>query len=307
MKAIITGGSGLIGRTLCQHLADNGHEVVVLSRNPGRVTGLPAGVRALPWDAKTGNGWAAEIDTATAIINLAGENLSGDRFFPTRWTPERRERILSSRLQAGQAVVDAVRQATEKPAVVVQSSAIGIYGPHGDEALTETAAAGDDFLADTCVQWEQATAAVEALGVRRVIIRTGIYLTPEGGALQRLLLPYRLFAGGPFGNGQQWYSWIHPADEAGGIRCLIENADARGAFNLTAPQPLKNKDFGQALGKALRRPSLIPLPALVFKLAFGEVATVVVDGQRVLPARLQALGYAFQFPELEAALRDLLA
>ena len=306
MKTIIAGGSGSIGRKLTQTLTQHGHEVVILSRNPARVSGLPQNARAAKWDATTSEGWLTEADGADAIVNLAGENLAGSGFFPARWTDERKRRIQESRLNAGKAVVEAVEKVTHKPKVVVQASAIGYYGPRGDEPLTEDAAAGNDYLANLCKDWENATASVEKQGVRRAIIRTGIFLTPEEGALQRLLLPYKLFVGGPFGNGQQYYSWIHPDDEVEAIRFILENPNASGIFNLTAPEPLKNKDFGKTLGKVLGRPSLIPVPRFALEAAFGEVVTVVFDGQRVLPKHLQDLGFQFKFPKLEPALIDLL-
>ncbi len=306
-KVIITGGSGSIGRKLTQHLVKQGYEVVILSRNPAKVSGLPSGARAVKWDAKTGEGWFIEAEGAAAIVNLAGENLAGEGFFPSRWTEPRRKAILQSRLDAGQAVVDAVRRTIQKPGVVIQSSAVGYYGPQGDNVVVESNPPASDFLARVCVDWEKASAGVEALGVRYAVIRTGIYLTPDSGALARLLLPYKLFAGGPFGSGQQWYAWIHPEDMVGAIQFLIENDSASGAFNLTAPNPLKNKDFGKTLGKVMGRPSFMPVPGFALKLMFGEVTTVVLDGQRVVPQRLVEMGYTFKFPELESALRDLLA
>ena len=309
MKILITGGSGSIGRKLTQNLTQHGHEVVILSRNPAKVANLPKGAgtaRAVKWDARTSDGWLTEADGADAIVNLAGSNLAGESFFPARWTDDRKRVHRESRLNAGKAIVEAVEKVPNKPKVVVQASAIGYYGPRGDEKLTETDTPGNDFLATLCQEWEAATAPVEQHGVRRAIIRTGIYLTPDEGALQRLLLPYKMFAGGPFGNGQQYYSWIHPHDEVEAIRFIIENPAARGTFNLTAPEPLKNKDFGKTLGKVLGRPSLIPVPRFALQLAFGEVVTVVFDGQRVMPNHLQALGFAFKFPTLEAALKDIL-
>ncbi len=306
MRIIITGGTGLIGRALTKVLVRDDHEVIVLSRNPDRATGLPNGTRVERWDAQTPEGWGHLADGADAIVNLAGENLAGRGFLPTRWTDERKRRIRESRQGAGQAVVSAVEAATIKPNVVIQSSAIGYYGPRGDEIVTEDGAAGDDFLARLCVAWEASTASVESMDVRRAVIRTGVVLSTEGGALPRMLLPYKLFVGGPFGDGRQYMSWIHMADEVAAIRFLIENEDASGAFNLTAPNPLTNAEFGKALGRVMNRPSVIPVPGFAMRLLFGEVSTVVLDGQRVLPKRLQELGFTFQFPELEAALEATL-
>jgi hypothetical protein len=245
------------------------------------------------------------VEEAAAIVNLAGENLAGAHFFPVRWTAERKKTLLKSRLNSGRAVVEAVEAASRKPQVVIQASAIGFYGPCGDEIITEESPAGDDFLARLCQRWEASTASVEAMGVRHVVIRTGIYLSPEGGALHRLVLPIRLFVGGPFGRGEQWYAWIHPKDEVNAIRFLIENEGARGVFNLTAPSPVRNKEFGKALARVLRRPFWLPVPGFAMHLLFGEVATVVLDGQRVYPRRLLDLGFTFRYPEIEMALESL--
>ncbi len=307
MKIIITGGGGLIGGHLTKSLTADGHEVLILSRTPENVTGLLEGARAVQWDARTPAGWLGELEGADAILNLAGSNLAGEKFLPARWTEARKKMHHQSRVDAGNAINEAVRQAKRKPRVVVQASAVGAYGPRADEIVDEaTPIERVDFLTGITIDWENATKDVEALGVRRAIIRTGIYLTPEDGALIRLLLPYKLFVGGPFGNGKQYYSWIHPADEIGAIRFLIENEDTRGVYNLAAPNPVTNNEFGRTLGKVLRRPHLIPIPRFVLQLAFGEVVTVVFDGQRVMPQRLLEAGYRFKFPELEGAFRDVL-
>jgi hypothetical protein len=306
LRVIITGGAGLIGRALSADLMNAGYEVVLLSRNPDRVMGLPPTVRAVRWDGQTATGWGELSDGAAAIVNLAGENLAGEGFFPSRWTAERKQRILQSRLLAGAAVVEAVRGAATKPGVVVQSSAVGYYGPLGDEIVTEAKAPGRDFGAHVCETWEPSTATVEAWGVRRAIIRTGVVLSRSGGALTRLALPFRFFAGGRIGGGRQWVSWIHIADEVAAIRFLVENPEASGAFNLTAPQPLRNADLARAIGRAMRRPSWLPLPGFAFRLAFGEVASVLLEGQRAIPQRLLDLGFRFRFAEAEPALRDLL-
>ena len=307
MRIIIAGGSGLIGRALTEDFVSDGHNVIVLSRNPTTATGLPAGARAERWDAKTVDGWGGLVEGADAIVNLAGENLAGGGFLPSRWTAERKEQIQNSRLDAGQAIVEAVEAASEKPRVLVQSSAIGFYGPRDDEIITEDSPAGLDFLAQLCVDWEASTEPVEKMGVRRVVIRTGVLLDSDGGALPRLLLPYKLFAGGPFGNGRQYYAWIHAADEVAAIRFLIENDGAHGVYNLTAPSPVTNAAFGKALGQVLNRPSLIPVPGFAMRALLGDVTTIVLDGQRVVPKRLQESGFEFKFPEIEGALRDLVS
>ena len=302
MRTIITGGSGLIGRALAVELAAAEHEVIILSRTPGRVSGLPAGVRAAGWDGRTAEGWQDLADGATAIVNLAGESIAAGR-----WTAARKRRIAASRQQAGAAVVQAVAGATTRPQVVIQASAVGYYGPRGDETITEDSAAGDDFLAQVCVPWETSTEEVERLGVRRVIIRTGIVLSRDGGALPRMMLPFRLFSGGPLGSGRQGFPWIHHADEVRAIRWLIEHEDASGPFNLAAPETLTNAEFGRVLGRVLRRPSFMPTPGFALRLVLGELSTLLLDGQRQVPQRLLGLGFTFRFPTAEAALRDLLA
>jgi uncharacterized protein len=300
MRVIITGGTGLIGRALAANLASDGHETIVLSRAPERVTGLPPGVRAERWDARSATGWGALADGADAIVNLAGESLAG------RWTTERKRRILESRQNAGRAVVEAVEQASVKPRVVVQASGAGYYGPRGDEEITEEAGPGKDYLGRTAIEWEVSTAPVESLGVRRVVIRTGVVLSTAGGAFPPLVLPFQFFVGGPLGSGRQWFPWIHIADEARAIRFLIEHESASGPFNLTAPNPLTNAEFGRVLGRVLRRPAFVPAPAFALKLLLGEMSTVLLDGQRAVSHRLQDLDFTFRFPDAEAALRDLL-
>lgn len=303
MHVVIAGGSGLIGRALAADLAGRGHQVTVLSRRPGDVAapGLPAGVTVAHWDGRSAGGWADLADGADAIVNLAGAGIGGGR-----WTAGRKQAIRHSRLEAGQAVIEAVKRAARKPRVVVQSSAIGYYGPRGDEAVTEESPPAGDFLAGVCIEWERTTAGVVDMGVRHVVVRSGLVLSVEGGSFPRLLLPFRLFAGGPLGSGRQWYAWIHMADEVAAIRFLIENEAAQGAFNLTAPQPATNREFAATLGRVMCRPALVPAPAFALRLVLGELAGLVLTGQRVLPQRLSALGFNFRFPALEGALKDLL-
>ena len=300
-RVVITGGSGLIGSALARELGQAGRDVVVLSRDPDRLDVQPIGVRAVRWDGRTAAGWSELADGAEAIVNLAGENIGAGR-----WTAERKERIRQSRLAAGAAVLDALGAARRKPQVLVQASAVGYYGARGDELVTEETPPGNDFLAQTCVAWEASTAPVESLGVRRVVARTGVVLSRAGGALPRMVTPYRFFVGGPLGSGKQWLPWIHLADEVGAIRFLIETAEARGAFNLTAPAPLTNGRFGRALGQVLRRPSLLPAPAFALRRLLGEMSLVVLEGQRAVPERLLALRYPFQYPEATPALQSLL-
>jgi uncharacterized protein (TIGR01777 family) len=301
MRVLIIGGGGLIGRALAVNLARNGKEVIILSRRPERVAGLPAGVSVRWWDGHTSEEWGPLVNITDAVINLAGENISSGR-----WTKVRKRRILESRLNAGRAVIQAVEAAARKPRVVIQASGVGYYGPCGDEEITEEAPPGDDFLARLAVEWEASTASLEGLGIRRVIIRTGVVFSTAGGALPRLLLPFRFFTGGRLGSGRQWFPWIHICDEVSAIRFLIENEKASGPFNLTSPTPLTNAEFSRLLGQRLRRPAFMPIPTFILRLVFGEMATALLDGQRAIPQRLSQLGFAFQFPEATSALKDLL-
>lgn len=305
MRVIITGGTGFIGRALANSLAKDQHEVIVLSRNKNKTSGLASGIRVEEWDARTAAGWGSLVDGAGAVVNLAGESIAGEGFLPSRWTPERKRRIRDSRVNAGNAVTEAIKAAANKPSVVIQSSAVGFYGPRGDEDVTENSPAGNDFLAETCKLWESSTAEVENLGVRRVIIRTGLVLSSKGGVLPLQSLPFKLFVGGPIGSGKQQIPWIHIEDEIRAIRYLIDTPTARGVYNLSAPEPLPNLAFGRAMGRALGRPSFFPTPGFVFKIAFGELTTLLLDGQRAVPMRLQESGFQFHYPEAEGALRDL--
>jgi len=300
MRVVITGGSGLIGSAVARELGGAGHEIVVLSRDPSRMK-LPPNTRAVGWDGRTGEGWASLLDADTGIVHLAGESIAGGR-----WTAEKKRRIRASRVDSGVAVMAAIRQAKEKPRVLLQGSAVGIYGPCGDEVVTESHPPGHDFLAEVCVAWEASTAEAESLGVRRPLLRTGIVLSGKGGALPKMALPFRLMAGGPLGSGRQWIPWIHIADEVGAIRFLIEREDARGPFNLSAPRPLTNRDFSHALGKALRRPSFAFAPGLALRAVLGEMADMLLYGQRAVPHRLLEMGYAFRYPDALPALRNLL-
>ncbi|HOU14205.1 MAG TPA: TIGR01777 family oxidoreductase [Anaerolineae bacterium] len=300
MRILVTGGTGLIGRALVADVRRDAHEVVVLSRNPARAPDLAPGVEVQPWDGRTVAGWGPLVNGVDAVVNLAGENISSGR-----WTAAHKARIVQSRLDAGRALVQAIAAATYKPRVLIQASAVGYYGPRGAEALTEDAPPGEDWLAQLAVEWEAVTRPVEDVGVRRAVIRTGVVLTRAGGALPKMALPFRFFVGGPVGSGRQILPWIHHADVVAAIRFLIDHADARGPFNLTAPEAPTNAEFGRALGRAMRRPAWLPVPGFALRLLFGEMATVLLTGQRAVPAKLQQLGFTFRFPMLDAALADI--
>ncbi len=302
MRILITGGTGLIGSALAKSLVDSQCDVTVLTRSPDRHQPfIPEGVHLEKWDGKTETGWGRLVSEVDAIVNLAGAGIADGR-----WSSSRKEQIRESRIGAGQAIVSAIRSAESAPKVLIQSSAVGYYGPGADQVMTEQSAPGTDFLAQVCVDWEASTAAVESMGVRRVVIRTGVVLSPQGGALPKMALPFRLFAGGPLGSGKQYFPWIHIDDEVGAIRFLLENGEASDAYNLAAPNPPRNKEFVRHLGRVMGRPSLMPTPSIALKALFGEMSTVLLDGQRAGPSRLQEAGYEFTFPEPVAALHDLL-
>lgn len=305
MRVIITGGSGLIGSAFAANLAASGqYEVIILSRNPAAHEGQqPKGVKLVEWDAKTAAGWGKLADGAYAIVNLAGAGIADKR-----WSAARKAVIAGSRADAGAAVVEAVRAAKNKPQVVLQISGVGYYGPRGDEVIDETGAPGDDFPARVCKDaWEPSTTPVRELGVRHVIMRTGIVLSKDGGALPRLVLPVKLLAGGPLGSGEQYYSWIHIDDQVRAMRFLLENPATHGVYNLTAPAPVTNKVMVTRIGTVLSRPTFAPaVPGFALKLLLGEMAGVVLDGQRAVPERLRQAGFRFRFADVETALRDVL-
>lgn len=301
MRVIITGGTGLIGRHLAEDLAAASHEVIVLSRRPDKAPGGPRGVHVEAWDARTGSKWAHLADGADAIVNLAGESIASGR-----WTTERKRRIRESRLNAGRAVVEVIEAATDKPRVVIQASGIGIYGSTGELHVTEDSPAGQGFLPSLAAEWERSTQGVQDWGVRWAAIRTGVVLSAREGALPRMILPLPLITARRLGAGRQWFPWIHIADEAAAIRFLIEHESVCGAFNLVAPQPVRNAEFYGHLNQLLRRPFSMPTPAPLLRLALGEMATEVLEGQKATPQRLLQAGFHFRFPNVKEALFDLI-
>jgi len=306
MRYILAGGSGVIGSRLAASLLADGHEAVILSRNPAGA-GV-RGARVVAWDARTATGWDDLVDGDTAIINLAGETIGGSSVIPLpgTWSAERRQRIKESRRDAGQAIVSAINAAVVKPRVVVQMSGIDYY-PTGDRPVTEDSPRGQQFLAEVVADyWEPSTAPVEALGVRRVVARTAPLLNLENGPLPASVLQFKLFAGGRLGSGRQWFSWIHLDDAVRALRFLAETEAARGVYNVAAPDQVTNAEFTKVLARVMRRPALIPVPEFALRLLLGDVSALVLEGRPVNVAKLQALGFTFRFPELEGALRDIL-
>jgi uncharacterized protein (TIGR01777 family) len=301
-RIVIAGGSGLVGAALVESLARDGREVTVLSRRPGAVGVLPGGARVVGWDGRTAGAWTREVEGAAAVVNLCGESVAG-----RRWSAARKRRLHSSRLEPTRALVEAIEQSAARPEALLQASAIGIYGSLGTDAVDETANAGGGFLADLGREWEAASAPVEALGVRRVVLRTGIVLARSGGALPRMLRPFRIGLGGRLGDGRQGFSWIHLEDEVRSLRFLTEHQESSGPFNLTAPRPVSNRELSAALGRALHRPVLLPVPPIALRALFGELAEILLSGQFVQPARLVRAGFRFRYETIDEALVDLLA
>ncbi len=302
MHIVIAGGTGLLGRALIAALRPQGHTFTVLTRRPqARLGGVLEQVQRAAWTPSDPNALARHIRTADAVVNLMGENIAAGR-----WTSARKRALTTSRVETGRVLAAAIRLAQPRPKVLLQASAVGYYGDRGEALVDENTPAGDDFLARLCVEWEASTASVETMGVRRVVLRTGVVLSPEGGALPRLLLPLRLGVGGPLGSGRQWMPWIHIADHAGAMAFLMMHENAAGVFNLVAPTPVTNADLTRALARRLRRPAFFRVPAFALRLLLGEMSMVLLASQRVLPNRLLDAGYAFRFPLLDVALDDLL-
>lgn len=301
MRILMTGGTGLIGRALCSALVTDGHLVTVLSRTPDSSRDMPKGVTVEEWDAETTQGWGHLMNGVDGVVNLAGAGIAD-----APWTDKRKHLIRESRIQAGLALQKAIEAAEKKPQVLIQASAVGYYGQdHGDEIITESSPAGHDFLAKVCYDWEMSTAPVTRMGVRRVVIRTGIVLSNKGGAFPKIKLPFKFFAGGALGNGKQWMPWIHIHDEVRAIQHLLTHENASGAYNLAAPNPVTNKSFSQILGAQMGRPALLPAPAFALKAVLGEMSTILLDGQRALPEKLEESGYVFTFPTAQEALGQL--
>ena len=298
-KIVISGGSGLIGSALALKLVNNGYEVVILTRSGNRKKSV-LGIRFVQWDAKNSGNWESELDGADSVVNLAGENIGGGL-----WTKKRKDRILNSRLSGGKALVSAIKKCSNKPALFIQASAIGIYGISETLKMDENSPLGDDLLSGIARQWEGSSKDIELSGVKRAIIRTGVVLDLKEGAFPLVLLPYRIFFGGRLGSGRQWFSWIHLKDEVDAIVYIIENK-LEGVFNLTAPNPVTNNELGKIISKVTKRPNWFPIPGILLRLLLGEMSTLVLDGQQVMPGRLIKAGYKFNFEQIEPALRDLL-
>ena len=288
MRVLLTGGTGFVGGALVLALRSAGHTVTIVSRTPEDVRG-----EAVGWEEI-----GAAIASSDAVVNLAGEPIAA-----RRWSTAQKRRIRDSREATTARLVDAIGAAATRPAVLVSASAVGYYGPHGDEALDESAPAGTGFLAQVCEAWEEQARRAEALGVRVVRVRIGIVLGPNGGALAQMLPAFRAFVGGRLGSGRQWMSWIHRDDVTGLVVAALGNSAYAGAVNATAPTPVTNADFTRALSEAVARPAVMRVPGFALRLRFGEMASMLLTGQRVRPAVAERLGYHWRYPNLATALR----
>jgi uncharacterized protein len=306
MRVFVTGGTGLIGSRLIRSLRQRRDTVTVLTRRSEAAQATVGSECTIVAGDPTQPGpWMEALDNCDAVINLAGENL-----FSKRWNATFKRILHDSRINSTQNVVQALARKAQsdsgRPKVLVNASAVGYYGPHGDEELTEESAPGNDFLAQLCVEWERAARSAEPLGIRVATVRIGVVLDKEGGALSRLLPTFRMGMGGPTGSGGQWISWIHHADLVGILLLALDNMTVQGPINAMAPNPVTNRDFAHAVGQAMSRPALLSTPGFALRMLLGEVADVVLTGQRVLPKKALALGYAFKFPALNEALADVL-
>jgi uncharacterized protein (TIGR01777 family) len=317
MHLILIGGSGFIGRALSDELLGNGHELTLVTRSPRYNTSLERpGLTVVGWDGTAKGSWTERLETSDGVINLAGESIGGKR-----WSKRQKNLIRSSRVETTRAIVEAITKSRGKGQFLINASAVGYYGnvPEGD--VTESHPCGRGFLAEVCSEWENSLTTeglsplsplgpLSALGggmTRFCTLRTGIVLSPAGGALQKFIPPYRLFIGGPIGSGCQWLPWIHITDAVRAIRFLLEHSTVSGPFNLTAPMPVTMDEFAHTIGLVLRRPSVVRVPASALRMLLGEMAgPLVLEGQRAIPRRLLEMGFEFIFPSLESALRDLL-
>lgn len=302
MRVIVAGGSGFIGSELIRKLLVSKHQVVLLSRKPVGVRSVyNESLQIVQWDGKTVGSWAKFIDGADAIINLSGENVAAKR-----WSESQKARLIDSRINPTRAILQSISQATKKPRVLINASAVGYYGNFGDGDVTESHIKGEGFLSDLCEQWEREALHAEKYGLRIVLLRIGIVLSPSGGALKKMLMPFKYFVGGPLGSGKQWFPWIHLEDVIRITQFALENNGIKGALNIASPHPVTMSEFSYSLGKVLKRPSLFPVPSFVLKLLLGEMSAIVLGGRKVIPKKLIDAGFVFKFIDINDTLFNLM-
>jgi len=302
MKIVVSGGTGFIGRVLSRSLAHDGHRVTVLSRNPREaVPVLGPDIRIEPWDARMPGTWERVLDEADAVVNLAGNSIAD-----ARWTPDRKRALVESRIETTRLLVQALARIATRPPTLINASAIGFYGPRDATPVDESTPAGSGFLADLCIAWEREAMMAESSGIRVVRLRIGMVLEKDGGALPRMLPPFRAFLGGPISPGHQWISWIHRQDLIGMIQWILTHPSISGPVNAVAPSAVTMREFCHILGQVLHRPSWLPVPELALRVALGELGTLLTTGQRVEPTAALRNGYTFHFPTLKPALQAIL-
>ena len=302
MKIVVSGGTGFIGRPLCAALCQEGHAVTLLTRRKEEAQrSCGSSVTVVEWNGREAGSWEYRLEDADAIINLAGAPIAEER-----WTDARKRLLTESRVVTTRLLVDAISRHMSKPRMLVNASGIGYYGASDDRVLDESVARGQGFLSDLCLAWEAEALRAADFGLRVVLLRTGMVLERDGGALPKMLLPFRLFAGGPIMPGTQWVSWIHRRDHLGLIQWLLTTPQVSGPVNVVAPEPVTMNEFCTTLGRVLRRPSWLPVPGFALHAALGELGTLMTTGQRVNPAKALSGGYVFLYPTLEPALRAIM-
>ena len=299
MKILITGGTGFVGTQLTSRLIKDNHEVTILSRSAKRSGEIPRGISYLQGDPTQKGSWQEAIKNHDAAINLAGASIFA------KWTEEHKKAIRESRVSTTRNIVEGIPSRPQKPFTFFSTSAVGYYGFCGDEELTEESPNGDDFLARIASEWEGEALKAKEKGARVVITRFGIVMGEKGGALGQMIPLFKKFIGGPIGSGRQWFSWVHIKDLAEAFSFLLKHPEISGPVNVCSPNPVRNKDLAKALGRALHRPSFMPAPGFMIKLVLGEFGSVILEGQRVIPKRLLDSGFAFQYPEIDNALQEI--
>jgi len=300
MKVVVSGGSGFIGQALVNRLFADKHDVIILTRNPAKESRSESTVRKVQWDGKTVGAWVSDLDGVDAVVNFAGESLAAKR-----WTRAQKAILLSSRFDATRALVDAMAKVRPTPSVLVNASAVGFYGHVDAAGVTEDSPRGNDFLAELTAEWESEANRAKEFGVRVVTPRFGLVLDGAAGALPRLVLPFKLFVGGWLGSGRQWFPWIHLADVVSAMMLAITNKQIVGALNLTAPESVTNKEFCKVLGSVLHRPCWAPAPEPILRIALGEMAEMLLTGQRAIPNKLLQSGFEFRYPTVRQALEEI--
>lgn len=302
MRILVAGGTGFIGRALIRQLSAQGNEIVALVRDVADASSkFPPAVTVSRWDGITVGAWRLSLEDVDAVINLSGASIGGGR-----WTPRRKALILQSRVAPTRALVEAMRASRHRPRVLINASAVGYYGMSGDDVVTEETPPGDDFLGTTCQQWEAEALSAAPLGVRVVLPRFGVVLAEGGGALDRMLLTFRLFIGGPLGSGDQWYPWVHRDDALAVLLHLLDHQECEGGFNVVSPESVNMRTFAREVGRTLGRLSWMPVPSFMLRMLFGEMSGIILQGRRIIPARLLEAGFPFKYPTLRRALQAIL-